>query len=135
MRMLQVFYLDVCICLQWLHTCFQVFSGALQVFQTYVTNISVVLDVCCKYFIWMLQSRSGIAHVAMRVRSGGGTSGPHAQSGCAGDVRATQARACWLERGRGVQAHGGKRSAARASRQHGRPSGCSGTSTSVFGMA
>ena len=25
------------------------------VFQLYVSNISSVLDVCCKYFIWMLQ--------------------------------------------------------------------------------
>jgi hypothetical protein len=31
-RMLQVFHLNVCIYLQWLHMCFQVFSGVLQVF-------------------------------------------------------------------------------------------------------
>jgi hypothetical protein len=53
-RML-VFHLDVCICLQWLHTCFQVFSGVLQVFHMYVVSVSVVLDVCCKCFIWILQ--------------------------------------------------------------------------------
>jgi hypothetical protein len=29
--------------LQWLHMCFQVFSGVLQVFQTYVASVSVVL--------------------------------------------------------------------------------------------
>jgi len=72
------------------------------VFQTYVANVSVVSDVCCKYFIWMLQSRSGVAYVAMRVRSGGGASGPHVQFGGAGDVRAARAGPCWLERGRGV---------------------------------
>jgi hypothetical protein len=49
--MLQVFHLDVCICLQWRHTCFQVFSGVLQMFQTYVANVLDILDVCCKCFI------------------------------------------------------------------------------------
>jgi hypothetical protein len=46
-----VFHLDVCICLQWLHTCFQVFLGVLQVFQTFVANVSAVLGVCYKCFI------------------------------------------------------------------------------------
>jgi hypothetical protein len=113
---------------------FMFFPSALQVFQTYVANVLVVSDVCCKYFIWMLQSRSGVAHVAMRVRSGGGASGPRARSGGAGDVRTARAVACWLERGRGVQVRGGERSAARASR-HGCPSGCSSASTTIFGMA
>jgi hypothetical protein len=31
-RMLQVFHLDVCICLQWLHTCFKFFLVFLQMF-------------------------------------------------------------------------------------------------------
>jgi hypothetical protein len=129
--MLQVFYLNVC---NGYTRVFMFFSGALQVFQTYVVNVLVVSDVCCKYFIWMLQSRSSVAHVAMRVRSGGGVSGPQARSGGVGDVRTARAGACWLERGRGVQVRGGKRSAARASR-HRCPSGCSGASTTVFGMA
>jgi hypothetical protein len=49
-HMLQVFYLDVT------YAChgFQVFSDVLQVFQTDVASISVVLDVCCKCFIRML---------------------------------------------------------------------------------
>jgi hypothetical protein len=63
---MQVFHLDVCIYLQWLHTCFQVFSGVSQMFQTYVVSVSSVfglmlqlcLSGCCK-------SRSGVAHVAM----------------------------------------------------------------------
>jgi uncharacterized integral membrane protein len=54
-RMLQVFHLDVCICLQRLHPCFKVFSSVLQVFQTYVANVS---SGCCK-------SRSDGAHVVM----------------------------------------------------------------------
>jgi hypothetical protein len=60
-RMLQVFYLYVvkvhldiaCVC-----DGFQVFSGVLQLFQTYVGSISIVSDICYK-------SRSGVAHVAM----------------------------------------------------------------------
>jgi hypothetical protein len=56
--MLQVFYLYVakvdldvaCICND-----FQVFSGVLQVFQMYVASVSIVSDVSCKCFIWMLQ--------------------------------------------------------------------------------
>jgi hypothetical protein len=38
-RMLQVFHLDVRICLLWLHTCFEVFSGVLQVFYTYASSV------------------------------------------------------------------------------------------------
>jgi hypothetical protein len=56
-----------------------------------------VSDIRCKCFIYfgcmlqmfhldILQSRSGIAHVAMHVRSGGGANGPHVQSGRVGDV-------------------------------------------------
>jgi hypothetical protein len=49
-----VFYLDVakvdpdvaCVC-----SGFQVFSAVLQVFQTYVANVSTVSDACCKCFI------------------------------------------------------------------------------------
>jgi hypothetical protein len=37
---LEVFHLDVYIYLQWLHTCFQVFSGV----------FARVIDVCCKCF-------------------------------------------------------------------------------------
>jgi hypothetical protein len=35
------------------------------VFQTYVASVSAVSDLCCKCFIWMLQSRSGVVHVAI----------------------------------------------------------------------
>jgi hypothetical protein len=90
--MLQVFDLNVCICLQRLHMCFQVFSGVLQVFQIYVvsfqlfwTYITSVLSGCCK-------SRSDGAHVAMHVRSGGGVSGPCAWSSGAGPVWACECR-------------------------------------------
>jgi hypothetical protein len=89
------------------------FSGILQVFQTYVTS---VLSRCCK-------SRSGVAHITIRVRSGGGAS-PYAWSGGTGVVRTARApRGCakyGLRLGRvGLSA----RSAAR------RPSGCPDTST------
>jgi hypothetical protein len=43
--MLQVFYLDVGICLQCLHTCFQVFLNVLQVFQTYVAKVDRMLHI------------------------------------------------------------------------------------------
>ena len=43
-----------CICLQWLHTCFQALSGVLQVLLTYVASVSALSDVCCKCLIWML---------------------------------------------------------------------------------
>jgi hypothetical protein len=85
--MLQVFHLDVYICLQWLHTCFQVFSGVLQVFQTYVTCVSAVSDVCCKCSFGCCKSRSGVAYVAIRVRNEESASGPCARSGGTGIVR------------------------------------------------
>jgi hypothetical protein len=73
----------------------------LQVFQLFQTYVVSVLSGCCK-------NRSD---VAMRVRSGGGVSGPCARSGCAGIVQVAWAsrgrtkcrlgpRACWLERGK-----------------------------------
>jgi hypothetical protein len=51
-RMLQVFHLEVCICLQWLQMCFQVFSSVLQGFQTYVASVSSISYVYCKGFIY-----------------------------------------------------------------------------------
>jgi hypothetical protein len=48
---------------------FQVFLGVLQVFKLFWTYVASVSSGCCK-------NRSGVAHVAMRVRSGGGTNGP-----------------------------------------------------------
>ena len=78
-HMFQVFHTYVAVvssgCCVYLngYTCFQVFSGVLQVFQIYVANVSAISNVCCKCFIWMLQSRSGVAHVLMgptcRIRS------------------------------------------------------------------
>jgi hypothetical protein len=103
--MLQVFHLDVCICLQWLHMCFQVCSSVLNVFQTYVTNVLAVSDYVASISSACCKSRSGVAHVVMRVRSGEGASGPRAGSSGTGDVQATRMGACWLERMRGVQAH------------------------------
>ena len=47
-----------CICF---HTC-KVFSAVfLQVFHTHVSSVSAISYVCCKCFIWMFQSRSGVA--------------------------------------------------------------------------
>jgi hypothetical protein len=50
-----VFHLHVCICLQWIHTCFQVFFCVFQVFPTYAASVLDVSSVCCKCFIYMLQ--------------------------------------------------------------------------------
>jgi hypothetical protein len=57
-RMLQVFHLDVAkidldVCV---YNGFQVFSGVLLVFPTYVASVSAISGVCCKCFIWMLQN-------------------------------------------------------------------------------
>jgi hypothetical protein len=58
-RMLQMFHLDVAkidldvVCV---YNGFQVFSGVLLVFQTYVASVSAISDVYCKCFIWMLQN-------------------------------------------------------------------------------
>jgi hypothetical protein len=46
-RMLKVFHLDVCICLQWLHPCFQVISS--------LVNFSDVGCKCFSCFEYMLQ--------------------------------------------------------------------------------
>ena len=62
-----------------------------------------VSEACFKYFICLqtyvasvasrcLESRSGVAHVVIRVRSGGDASGPHAQCGGAGDAGPAWAR-------------------------------------------
>jgi hypothetical protein len=57
--MLQMFHLDVAkidldvVCV---YNGFQVFSGVLLVFQTYVASVSAISDVYCKCFIWMLQN-------------------------------------------------------------------------------
>jgi hypothetical protein len=58
--MLQVFHLNVCICLQWLYMYYS--ASVLDVCCKCLT----VSHICCKCFIWMLKSRSGVAHVAMR---------------------------------------------------------------------
>jgi hypothetical protein len=69
-RMLQVFHLDICMFLQWLHMCFQVFflvfckcfRRILQVYQLFWEYVASVLPRCCK-------NRLDFAHVAMRMRS------------------------------------------------------------------
>jgi hypothetical protein len=53
------------------------FKRMLQVFQLFRAYVTSVLSRCCK-------SKSGVTHVAMRVRSGGGTSGPCVRSVSAG---------------------------------------------------
>jgi hypothetical protein len=89
--------------------CFQVFCKCFYPCQTHVAS---VLFRCCK-------SRSDIAHIAMRVRSEGGASGPHTRPSGVGNVRTawatacvqeTHARdgACWYEHGRRVQARVGE---------------------------
>ena len=57
-RMLQGFYLDVAYVAMAIHVCckcifqmFQLFFGS--TLQVYVSNVSVISDICCKYFIWM----------------------------------------------------------------------------------
>jgi hypothetical protein len=65
--------------------CFRRMLQVFHLFQTYVASVS---SGCCK-------SRSGVAHVAMRVRYGGGASGPRMRSGGACDVRKA-----WAMRGR-----------------------------------
>jgi hypothetical protein len=54
----------------------------LQMFYLFWTYAASVSSGCCK-------CKSGVAHVAMRVRSEGGASGPRVRSGGAGDVRTT----------------------------------------------
>jgi hypothetical protein len=51
--MLQVFHKDVAKVDQ---DVAHVAMGYTRMFKLYVTNVSFVLDVCCKCFIWMLQN-------------------------------------------------------------------------------
>ena len=99
-RMLQVFHLDVVYVLQLLHMCFSSF------FWCFVS----VSDVCCKcfscfgrilqvFFFWIWQSRSGVAHGAMRVRSGGDASGLAARPRVGAQNAGCQARAGAKETG------------------------------------
>jgi hypothetical protein len=80
------------------------FRRMLQVFQLFGMYIAIVSSRCCK-------NRLRVGHVAMRVRSGGGASGPCARSGDAGVVRAARTPhgrakcrlrvgACWPECGK-----------------------------------
>jgi hypothetical protein len=75
---MQVFYLNFCNGYTCVFKFFLVFCKCLkhmlqvfQLFRTYVASVS------SEYH----KSRSGVAHVAMRVRSGGGASGSYARSG------------------------------------------------------
>jgi hypothetical protein len=68
------------------------FRRMLQIFELFRTYAASVSSRCCK-------SKLGLAHVAIRVRSGGGASGPRAQSGGA-------VRACKLECEHGVHCAG-----------------------------
>jgi hypothetical protein len=67
-----------CVCLQWFLSVFMCFASVSEVcficLQTYVTSVA---SGCFK-------SRSGVAHVAMHVRSGGDTSSPRTRTGGAG---------------------------------------------------
>jgi hypothetical protein len=53
--MLQVLYIDVAKVDRDVAHVASVSSGYIRMFQMYVTNVLFVSDVCCKYFIWMLQ--------------------------------------------------------------------------------
>jgi hypothetical protein len=91
--------------------CFKRILQVFQMFRTYVTGVS---SECCK-------SRSGIAQVAMHVRSGGDTSGPFMRSSGAGPVWAYEMQACteacWPEHKK---------------RERGLPDGLLATSTAEF---
>jgi hypothetical protein len=50
---LQVFYIDVT---KVNRDVAHVAMGYTRMFQVYVLNVSSASDVCCKYFIWMLQN-------------------------------------------------------------------------------
>jgi hypothetical protein len=77
-----------CICLQWFSSVFhiflQVFQSMFQVFQLSSTYVASVMSGC-------LKSRSGVAYVVMRVRSGGDTSDSRTRSGGLDGVRAVRA--------------------------------------------
>ena len=45
------------------YTCFQVFSGVLEVFQTYVAGVSTILDVCCKCFFLNVAKVDQMLHI------------------------------------------------------------------------
>jgi hypothetical protein len=51
--MLQVFHKDIA---KVDRDVAHIVMGYIRMFQVYVSNVSSVLDVCCKYFIWMLQN-------------------------------------------------------------------------------
>jgi hypothetical protein len=53
---------------------YNVFQVFLQVLQPHVLSVSSLFPVCCKCFIWMFLSISGVAH-GMRVVSGRSASG------------------------------------------------------------
>ena len=82
--MLQVFHLYVCNGYKHVFKFFLVFCKCfrrmLQVFHLFIMYIVSVSSGCCK-------NRSGVAPVAMRVKSGGGESCPRTRFGSAGDVR------------------------------------------------
>jgi hypothetical protein len=95
-RMLQGFHPDVCICLQWVHMCFKFFLVFCKCFRRMLQVFHLFSDICCKCFIWMLRkSRSGVAHVTMRVRRGEGASSPCERSGGAGPSWACKMQA-WV---------------------------------------
>jgi hypothetical protein len=41
----------------------------LQWLNTHVSSVSSISDVCCKCLIWMFQSRSGVAYIAMAIHA------------------------------------------------------------------
>jgi hypothetical protein len=79
--MLQVFHLDVAYVAVAIHVCwnrvfqmFQLFSsgcciccsGYTRILQVYVPNVSPILDVFCKYFIWMLLYIAVVIHICRK---------------------------------------------------------------------
>jgi hypothetical protein len=89
-----------------------VFRRTLQMFQLFRMYVASTSSGCYK-------SRSGVAHVVIRMRSGGGASGPRAWSGNASDVWVAPARArAWS-----------------ACRGGGLPRGRPGASTTVYHVA
>jgi hypothetical protein len=100
-HMLQVFHLDIAYACNGFQVFRECFKRILQVFHLFRTYVASVSSICCK-------SRSGVAHVANALRSGGGLSGPCARYGGVGSTwgRETQARARASSVGTGVRTSG-----------------------------
>jgi hypothetical protein len=91
-----------CVCLQWFSSVFhiflQVFQSMFQVFQLSSTYVASIMSGC-------LKSRSGVAHLVMRVRSGGDTSCSRTRSGGLDGVWAVRAHVGTWNPGAGGAVH------------------------------